>query len=59
MAHKTHEGAVSKELSTETRRKLKALEDIAGLLSDLTPDELRAFLKATRRRPLFRNKPSK
>lgn len=59
MAHKTYETAVSKEVSTTTRRKLKALEDIAGLLSDLTPEELRVFLKATRRRPLFRNKPSK
>jgi predicted house-cleaning noncanonical NTP pyrophosphatase (MazG superfamily) len=40
-------------LPTKIERKLKALEEVAGLLNDLSPEELRAFLELTQRRPLF------
>jgi hypothetical protein len=45
----------SKEPSIKTKRRLKALEEVAGLLGDLSPEEFEAFLEATKRRPLFGN----
>ncbi len=47
----------SKAMSRKTTRKLKALEEVAGLLSDLSPAELETLLEATRRRPLFEKSP--
>lgn len=44
-------------LSMKTKRRLKALEEVAGLLSDLSPKEFEAFLEATKRRPLFEKSP--
>jgi len=50
---------VGEELPEHVKRKLKALKDVAGLLSDLSAKEWEAFLEAVRRRPLFGNRPSK
>ena len=50
---------MGKELPEDVERKLKALKDVAGLLSDLSPEEMKAFLEAARRRPLFGNRLSK
>ena len=46
-----------KVLSMKTKRKLKALEEVAGLLNDLPSEEFEAFLEATKRRPLFEKGP--
>jgi hypothetical protein len=45
---------VLKGPSVGSRRKLKALEEVAGLLCDLPPEELKAFSEAIKRRPLFK-----
>ncbi len=58
MARRPDKTTTSEELPAELERKLKALKEVAGLLSDLPPEELRAFLEATKRRPLFGDKPS-
>lgn len=36
-------------------KKLKALEEVIGLLNDLTNEELESFDNAVKRRPLFKN----
>ncbi len=59
MAHRSDKIVASEALSPKVRRKLKALREVAGLLSDLSPAELRAFLKAAKRRSLFGDRPSK
>lgn len=61
MAHKLtkDKAGVAEALPAEIERKLNALEDVAGLLSDLPPEEMQAFLEAVRRRPLFSNRSPK
>lgn len=59
MARIRNKTAVPEELPTEFKRKLKALKEVAGLLSDLSPEEMRAFLETAKRRPLFGDEPSK
>ncbi len=44
-------------LSVKTKRKLKAPEEVAGLLSDLSPEEFEAFLEAKKQRLLFEKSP--
>ncbi len=58
MARRLNKTATSEELAAEVKRKLKALKEVAGLLSDLSPEEMRAFLEAAKRRPLFGDEPS-
>jgi c-di-AMP phosphodiesterase-like protein len=44
-------------LSEEYYRKteqIKALEDVAGILNDLTPEQINIFEEAVKRRPLFK-----
>lgn len=53
MTRKASGVTVSEKLPAGIKSKLRALEDVAGLLSDLPPEELEIFLEAAKRRPLF------
>ncbi|MDH7505201.1 MAG: hypothetical protein QHH25_03610 [Candidatus Acetothermia bacterium] len=58
MARQASKTVTSEESPAEVERKLKALKEVAGLLSDLSPEGMRAFLEAAKRRPLFEDGPS-
>lgn len=58
MARKLSGTTMPKKRSAEIKRKLEALDEVAGLVNDLPPEELRAFLEMAKRRPLFEAKAS-